>query len=328
MIMLNISKPKFSIICPVYNCEKFFEEEIKSVINQSFRDWELIIIDDGSTDNSPIIGQKYSRLDKRIRYLSQKNSGQFKARLNGIEHAQGDYILFLDSDDAFIADALIIIDNLIGNNAYDCVFFNAKILVRSRETLLLSQEDFTRINNDLIYETVIKGTTGWSCCKAIKSSLLNLEILRNISDQSFKFSHNEDLILMCTCLDNVRETAFSNTAVYLYYKDRSTASYFKPSKDYLNSLVFSLNYRVSLLEKYNLNREEFLEQNKNVAFYHLYSILSNKLITNREKKEAILYLLNDSLYNELYVKWCKTKKPFKAKVKKIKFEIWRYFYGK
>ena len=88
-----------SIIIPVYNTEKYIFETINSVINQSYQDWELIIIDDGSTDNSAEIIQKLCKQDNRIQYYHQENSGVSVARNNGLEKSKGKYIALLDADD-------------------------------------------------------------------------------------------------------------------------------------------------------------------------------------------------------------------------------------
>ena len=100
--------PKISIIVPAYNCEGTIEKCILSVINQSFLDWELILIDDGSIDNTREICRRYADSIKIFLY-SQQNSGVSSARNFGIKKATGEYLLFVDSDDFLLEDALSII---------------------------------------------------------------------------------------------------------------------------------------------------------------------------------------------------------------------------
>lgn len=88
-----------SIIIPVYNAEKFLDRSIQSVINQSYKNIELVLVNDGSTDGSEMICSKYALSDKRIKVITQKNSGPSAARNTGIRHATGDFIFFLDADD-------------------------------------------------------------------------------------------------------------------------------------------------------------------------------------------------------------------------------------
>ena len=96
-----MSKPYFSIIIPTYNREKIIHKTIESVISQSYNNWELLVIDDGSKDNTKKVVNQYVVKDKRIKYIYQNNAERSVARNNGIKHASGNWICFLDSDDAF-----------------------------------------------------------------------------------------------------------------------------------------------------------------------------------------------------------------------------------
>lgn len=91
--------PKISIIVPIYNVKEYLDTCISSVISQSYRDFEVILIDDGSTDGSGKLCDKWEQLDKRIRVIHQDNGGASIARNTGINMAQGDFLIFLDSDD-------------------------------------------------------------------------------------------------------------------------------------------------------------------------------------------------------------------------------------
>ena len=95
-----------SVIIPVYNVEKYLEEALESVINQTLKDIEIIIINDGSTDRSLEIAKGYALKDKRIKIIDQKNQGLSVARNRGIENAKGKYIYFMDSDDYIALETL------------------------------------------------------------------------------------------------------------------------------------------------------------------------------------------------------------------------------
>ena len=90
---------KISVIMPVYNVEKYLDRAIFSVLNQTFKDFELILVNDGSTDNSKFICEKYVEIDKRVRFIDQKNQGAHTARNNAIDISCGKYMMFFDSDD-------------------------------------------------------------------------------------------------------------------------------------------------------------------------------------------------------------------------------------
>lgn len=96
-----------SIITPAYNAEAYIAETIESICNQSYTDWELIIVDDCSKDNTLSVVEEYAKRDKRIQLIkTPQNGGVAKARNIGLEHAKGDYISFLDSDDLWAPDKL------------------------------------------------------------------------------------------------------------------------------------------------------------------------------------------------------------------------------
>jgi glycosyltransferase involved in cell wall biosynthesis len=97
--------PFFSVIIPTYNRAVFLKKAIKSVLDQEYTDWELLIIDDGSTDNTSELVKSYH--DPRVRYIFQQNAERSVARNNGIENAKGKYICFLDSDDYYLPNHLI-----------------------------------------------------------------------------------------------------------------------------------------------------------------------------------------------------------------------------
>lgn len=90
---------KISIIVPVYNVKPYLKRCIDSILNQTFEEFELILVDDGSTDGSELICDKYSDMDKRVRVIHKKNGGQSDARNKGIDIAKGDWYTFIDSDD-------------------------------------------------------------------------------------------------------------------------------------------------------------------------------------------------------------------------------------
>jgi len=94
-----MSNSKISVVVPIYNAEKYIEKCIESIINQTYKKIEILLINDGSTDNSKSICEMYAKKDNRIKILNQKNGGVSKARKNGIKHSNGQYITFVDADD-------------------------------------------------------------------------------------------------------------------------------------------------------------------------------------------------------------------------------------
>lgn len=103
----------FSIIVPVYNVENYLLECMESLLNQSYKDFEIILVNDGSTDKSGELCKEIANRDRRIRYYNKKNSGLSATRNFGIEKAEGEYIVFVDSDDWIIEDALLLFSRII-----------------------------------------------------------------------------------------------------------------------------------------------------------------------------------------------------------------------
>lgn len=115
----------FSIIIPIYNTEKFLKECIESVLAQTFKDYEVLLVDDGSTDTSGAICDRYVAANDRLRVFHKENQGLLSARVYGISRASGSYIVSLDSDDMLRNDALALLYNIIKKNNADMVVFGA-----------------------------------------------------------------------------------------------------------------------------------------------------------------------------------------------------------
>lgn len=115
--------PLISVIMPAYNAEKYINESIKSVINQTYDNWELIIVDDGSTDNTSKIVRRKQATENRIKYIYQDNGKQGKARNTGIKHSAGEIIAFLDADDLWETEKLAVqCKELFCDQTIDLVF--------------------------------------------------------------------------------------------------------------------------------------------------------------------------------------------------------------
>lgn len=97
---------KISILVPIYKVEKYLRRSVDSVLSQKFKDYELILVDDGSPDDSPLICDEYAEKDSRIKVVHKKNGGLVSARLAGFQIAKGEYLMFMDSDDYLMSNAL------------------------------------------------------------------------------------------------------------------------------------------------------------------------------------------------------------------------------
>lgn len=138
--------PILSIIVPVYKTEKYLPECINSILNQSFTNFELILVDDGSPDNSGEICEQYTKTDSRIKVIHQQNQGECKARKSGWKQSIGDYIVFVDSDDTLPINAVEILYHHIHNQDIDIVIGNMIYLptgkVKPMQRTLIGQTDY------------------------------------------------------------------------------------------------------------------------------------------------------------------------------------------
>ncbi|MBP7807798.1 MAG: glycosyltransferase [Bacteroidia bacterium] len=122
-------EPLVSIVIPAYNSERFISETIRSVLNQTYSAWELIAVNDGSTDATPEIIQSFVKTDGRIRLINQNNGGVSVARNNGAKNAKGDFLCFLDSDDVWLENNLKKKMNLLlSDKTLDFVFSDRNLI--------------------------------------------------------------------------------------------------------------------------------------------------------------------------------------------------------
>lgn len=165
-----------SIITPSYNSEKFITETINSVLKQTYSNWELLITDDGSTDNSFKIIEEFVNLDLRIKLFKIKNSGPAKARNNSIKNAKGQYLAFLDSDDLWFKNFLQTSINAI-KNSEGFVFSSYKRC--DENTLKEKYVDFI-VPNKVNYKDILK-TNSISCLTAfIDVDKLGIEYMPDV----------------------------------------------------------------------------------------------------------------------------------------------------
>lgn len=131
---------KASVIVPVYNVERYLPRCIESILSQEYVDWELILVDDGSTDSSGCICDAYAVRDDRIQVIHQENKGLSGARNTGIQHSKEDVLFFVDSDDYVTAQLISRALNALEHTQSDMVMFNARQVYGDRLAKLFGYE--------------------------------------------------------------------------------------------------------------------------------------------------------------------------------------------
>ena len=209
------ANPFFSIIIPVYNVAPYLSATLDSVCNQTFKDWECYCVDDGSTDGSSEILDEYARRDSRIKVVHKENRGVSSARNTGIEHANGEWIMFLDSDDAYVSTALLKIHESLNCIKCEIVVFQPKYVTDVREMIGgEASEEGTVINTDNVAQCTkfLEQTFPhhlWAWNKCFKRAL--------IGDLRFQdFQPCEDAIFSLECVIRAEHILELPNVLYKY----------------------------------------------------------------------------------------------------------------
>lgn len=192
--------PKVSVIIPVYNVEKYIKECLNSIVNQTFKDIEIICVDDGSTDDSLSILNEYAKKDSRITVLTQKNQGAAVARNRGIEIAKGEYLSILDSDDFFDVKMLEKMYNKAIDTDADIVICEANRIEEKSKNVYILQNALRKrylpdkdvFNYADIKDKIFQLTTAWAWNKLFKKDYIiqenvRFQNLKNINDFYFGY---------------------------------------------------------------------------------------------------------------------------------------------
>ena len=223
---------KFSIIVPVYNVEEYLDECIQSILSQSCTDFEILLINDGSTDQSGAICDRYALIDgARIRVFHQSNQGQMKARRNGVQHASGDVCLFVDADDCLRPDALQLLYDKMSAGGCDMLLFNASEYADFHKPYYTMPfrdgQCFTGAEKKTVYELLITTRKLNSLVtKAVRTELIRMAV---DAYSDFSGTSGEDLLQSLLLVDRAETIAYTDQILY-YYRQRegSTVHRFRP----------------------------------------------------------------------------------------------------
>lgn len=206
----------FSIITPVYNVENYLKGCIDSVLSQTYENFELILVNDGSTDRSGYICDEYINNDHRIRVFHKKNEGQLATRVFGVQKAQGEYLVFLDSDDSLVKNALQTINQNIIQFNCDCLIYgyniikNAEVFPGTKDEIVspLFIEDKREV-----YLKIFGGGYSSLCRKAIRANMMSKS-----TDYSnyYNIVLGEDGLQSLEIYKNIHNCVFISDKIYNY----------------------------------------------------------------------------------------------------------------
>lgn len=220
--------PKISIITPCFNCEKFISETIESVLKQTYTNFEMIIVDDASTDKSFDIIKEYALKDSRIKYFqNQQNSGAYYSRNFAIKNATGDYIAFLDSDDIWDESKIKTQIEFMENNNCDFSYTSYELIDEMSNSLY----KFARVKKNLTY--IDNLFHNWPGCLTV---MYNQNTIGKVYGQ--KKGNGDDYDLFLKILKKSKKAMGLKISLAKYRKHSNSISYnrFKMIKNHIETL--------------------------------------------------------------------------------------------
>ena len=313
---------EISIIVPVYNVEEYLEGCIESILNQTFKDFELILVNDGSTDKSSEICNKYKEIDSRIKVIHKDNGGLSSARNAGLNIARGKYIGFVDSDDTIHPRMYEILYDLIKKHKADiscCNYKNIYTLCTEYNTDIeqaevIEMDNIQAINNLYDKEIGVRLVVAWN-------KLYSKHLFDDIRYEVGRI--HEDEFIIHRILYKCRKIVYANNELYHYLQREgsimSKISYKKKVDALLSQsdrmrfcrkvgLIDMCNY-ISKIYEYNfftlykeicknINSEtELLNEIRKDFIYSLNTLLRLKNYSVKEKINWIIFAINPGIYN-------------------------------
>ncbi len=283
--------PFFSIVVPVYNCEKYIRQCIQSVIDQTYSSWELVLVDDGSTDASGNICDNFCG-DSRVKVIHQENVGELYSRQNGIAIANGEYVLGLDADDYLDSNCLEVLKKNIDDTGSDLILYSYRMVGGYEGDVRGSLKAGREYSRKEILEVVIRETNHSLCNKAIKLDKVKAALNTRIDGP--RFSADYTLIIPILC--NI-DTGFMIEDVLYNYRiyDKSMSHSYKIQHifdigDVTNFVICKLEK--ALLIDDHMSELIYLSYLKMISF-RIVEVFANRSITRadcRKIHESDVYI--------------------------------------
>lgn len=281
-----INNEKVSIIVPMYKVEKYLKECIESIINQTYKNLEIILVDDGSPDNSGKIADEYTKKDSRIKVIHKENGGLSDARNAGMDVATGSYIMFTDSDDFLTANACEILINKIKKEDADYVIGN---YINCNEDGTLWEKEIFNKEKYKEFRLSIKDYTDsfFIMNSSVCNKMFKTEFIRKLNLKFVKGLPAEDAIFTTYCFIKSSKVYYVPDIVYVYRQRNAGTSI---------SMNCTLKYFNGISKAYKIIYDNFKENNE-LEFYRffyaksmtymLYKFIDSQLLEEEEKIEIL-----------------------------------------
>lgn len=267
-----------SIVVPVYNVEEYLMRCVDSLTTQTYKNIEIILVDDGSTDKSGDICDYYEREDIRVRVLHQNNGGQSKARNEALKIARGDYYCFVDSDDYVPCNYVEKLYNLLKDNDADLSMCEFTMFTGER-----ADGSFDNPKESVIKEydnvELIKNmhTVAGELYVVMWGKLFKKELVKGIQFPEGRIC--EDLAVLYKMYDRVKKAVYCNDIMYYYYRNNKNSSTYSINKKFYDDVFMALEEEITYMES---NRKELLEYPKKTYMYWLFDYYK-KLYNNHDE---------------------------------------------
>lgn len=254
-----MNQPLVSIIIPIYNAEKYLDRCITSVVNQTYGNLEIILVDDGSPDNCPSICDEWARKDKRIKTVHKKNEGAGLARNEGLDNAGGDYVLFVDSDDYIDLSAAEKCVEAFKKDNSDIVMFGRVEVKSNGETKnkpIVTDKYFfdgEEVMQDILPGLFIseKGFGVGVCGKMFNLAMIKESGIRFLSEREIL---SEDACFLLEIFKYINSVSLLDENFYYYYQNANSFSRtYKKNLPEMNGRF--LSYCLNLCEKYGYSEK-------------------------------------------------------------------------
>ena len=316
---------RFSVLIPVYNIEKFLPECLDSLCQQMYKDFEVILIDDGSTDLSAKICDDFCEKYEYAKVIHKKNEGLISARREAIKNARGEYYIFCDSDDFLEKDALHELDKIIKKDNPDLILYNAYTYNNGQKATFFNNvfkegmiENKEKIYNKLLLEYSINAI--W--LKAVKKSIIDIE---KDYKKFYKYNFGEDLLQTIPLVKKAKRIYYLNKALYNYRIESGMM------RKYSSNYYWSYRY-VNMEIDQQLEEEKIIDLKEKVAFHLIiaaYGAVTQLKYCNNIKFEEIDQIRNDPVFINKYhmLMNSKYKSNLKLKQRLVLFFMTKRFYG-
>ncbi len=291
--MDNVAKIEtllISVIIPVYNTEKYLRACLDSIVNQTHSNLQIILIDDGSKDNSGAICDEYAKKDSRIICVHQQNGGVSKARNEGLKLATGDYIHFPDSDDYIDLDTYEYLVKIATERRCDVVNFEHFITYKDREIAhSFSNERYGEFSVEGAHKQFMTGVQ--FCCNKLFSSKL-IKGFDNYSPLYFRedILRGEDTLLSAYAIDRANKVWFDKRPLYHYVQSEESACRGKFRKSQLSIVKLFDAYEPLYKQKYPSVWNDFIQymiDNLIVIYYDMWADEVDYKLERKEFKKLI-----------------------------------------